>query len=633
MVQSLINNLQQVFDAMNIGVLIETADRTVAYANKKVLCLFGLEDDDPSKIIGVRSAEIAETLKHCFVDAETVGENAESVPAGERPAEANLETRKGKFLLRKYTPIKDDDGITHHLWTYEDITELVKKQNQLRAQRSFLEKVLNEIPADIAIFSPEHKYLFVNKAGIKDDELRAWIIDKDDYEYAAYRGYDKAVADTRRERFNQVKDTRESVSWVDEVPMPDGSTEYILRIYYPYINDSDELELIIGYGVNITDQKVKEQEAAQAKERFSSMVSSLKDGVFQCDYDGNIITGNDTIRTMIDDVIPIEEGKPANIFAIVHDEDIDRLMKGAAELRKTKMPQRGVVRLKPNKNGQVKYVDSYVWLQNDVDHGVLYTGRISDITEQMLKQEQMKKVIEKEKDLNQLKSNFIHITSHELRTPLSVVLSSAEILDMILSMDAKDRPEDVDPKQFTDSIAKEVRNITDILNEMLMVSRIERGALQFRPEPIDIGYYLNAIAEEQYSPFEDGRTLNVDVQLKDSKAVIDIKLMRHAVANLLNNAFKYSKGKDAPTLKATNCKDGSICIEVTDHGIGIPDADKEMLFNSFFRASNVGNISGNGIGLMVVDHVMKVHGGKVEVKSKVNQGTSFTLVIPNKTTR
>lgn len=633
MVQSLINNLQQVFDAMNIGVLIETADRTVAYANKKVLCLFGLEDDDPYTLIGKHSVDVAEKLRHSFVDPDAITENVKSVPAGVRPAEANLETRKGKFLLRKYTPIKGQDGTIHHLWTYEDITELVKKQNQLRAQRSFLEKVLNEIPADIAIFSPDHKYLFVNKTGIKSNDVREWIIGKDDYEYAEYRGYDRSLADKRRERFDQAKNSRESVSWVDEVPMPNGSTEYILRIYYPYINDSDELELMIGYGVNITDQKLKEQEAAQAKERFSSMVSSLKDGVFQCDLDGDIITGNDTIRTMIDDVIPIEEGKPANIFAIVHDDDIDKLMKGAEELRKTKIPQRGVVRLKPNRVGEIKYVDSYVWLQNDVDHGVLYTGRISDITEQMLKQEQMKKVIEKEKDLNQLKSNFIHITSHELRTPLSVVLSSAEILDMILSMDEIDRPADVDPKQFTDSIAKEVRTITDILNEMLMVSRIERGALQYRPEPIDIGYYLNAIAEEQYSPFEDGRTLNVDVQLKDSKAFIDIKLMRHAVANLLNNAFKYSKGEEAPILKASNCEDGSICIEVIDHGIGIPEADKEMLFNSFFRASNVGNISGNGIGLMVVDHVMKVHGGKVEVKSKVNQGTSFTLVIPNKTTR
>lgn len=629
MVQGLINNLQQVFDAMNIGVIIETADRTIAYANKKVLESFGV-DVEPHQIVGNNTIDIAKEFRKAFVDPEKILKNVNDVPAGIEAEEETLQTVSGKFLLRKYTPIKGHDGTTHHLWTYEDVTELMEKQNQLRSQRAFLEKVLNEIPADIAIFSPDHKYLFVNKTGIKNDEIREWIIGKDDYEYVAHRGYDKSIADTRRARFNQAKSAREAVSWVDEIPTSDGDMDYVLRIYYPYINSQNELELMIGYGVNITDQKRKEQEAAQAKERFSSMVSSLKDGVFQCDFDGNIITSNDTIMTMIDEVVPIEEGKPVNIFAIVHDEDIGNLMAGADELKRTKMPQRGVVRLKPNKHGDVKYVDSYVWLQQDVDHGEVFTGRISDITEQMLKQEQMKKVIEKEKDLNELKSNFIHITSHELRTPLSVVLSSAEILDMILSMKEEERPEGVDPKQFTDSIVKEVRNITDILNEMLMVSRIEKGKIQFRPEPIDLGYYLNAIAEEQYSPYEDGRTLNVDVQLKDAKAFIDIKLMRHAVANLINNAFKYSADKEAPILKASNCEDGGICIEVTDHGIGIPEADREMLFNSFFRASNVGNISGNGIGLMVVDHVMKVHGGKVEVKSEVNQGTTFTLVIPNK---
>lgn len=630
MVQGLINNLQQVFDAMNIGVIIETADRTIAYANKKVLESFGV-DVEPHQIVGNNTIDIAKEFRKAFIDPEKILKNVNDVPAGIEAKEETLQTVSGKFLLRKYTPIKGNDGVTHHLWTYEDVTELMEKQNQLRSQRAFLEKVLNEIPADIAIFSPDHKYLFVNKMGIHDEEVREWIIGKDDYEYVAHRGYDKSIADTRRARFNQAKSAREAVSWVDEIPTSNnGAMDYILRIYYPYINAQDELELMIGYGVNITDQKRKEQEVAQAKERFSSMVSSLKDGVFQCDFQGNIITSNDTIMTMVDEVVPIEEGKPVNIFAIVHDEDIGNLMAGADELKRTKMPQRGVVRLKPNKHGDIKYVDSYVWLQQDVDRGEVFTGRISDITEQMLKQEQMKKVIEKEKDLNELKSNFIHITSHELRTPLSVVLSSAEILDMILSMKDEDRPEGVDPKQFTDSIVKEVRNITDILNEMLMVSRIEKGKIQFRPEPIDLGYYLNAIAEEQYSPYEDGRTLNVDVQLKDAKAFIDIKLMRHAVANLINNAFKYSAGKEAPILKASNCQDGGICIEVTDHGIGIPECDREMLFNSFFRASNVGNISGNGIGLMVVDHVMKVHGGKVEVKSEVNQGTTFTLVIPNK---
>ncbi|MEZ5016926.1 MAG: ATP-binding protein [Flavipsychrobacter sp.] len=623
---SLIDNIQQVLDALNLGVLLEDAERSIVYTNKMFLDIFDMPGD-PSILVGVNCTDAAQQAKEFFTDPEQFLVDTVEIPLKQEPNEGTVETKNGKFFKRKYTCIKEGEEVRYHLWTYEDVTELVVHQKRLEDQRAFFQKILNEIPADIAIFTPEHKYLFVNKTGIKNEEIRTWIIGKDDYEYVAYRGVPTAIADERRKRFDLVKESGNIQSWVDELTKPDGTKDYVLRIFYPYMNKENELELMIGYGVNISDQKKKELELAHEKEKYSSLVSSLKDGVFQCKLDGSIIMGNDAVLNIIDKITPEKGEGQRNIFDIVQPEDLEKLLERANLLKQTGTPQRGVVKLKPDVDGHVRYVDTYVWLSQDEVHNVIFTGRISDITEQVLKKIQMEEMIAREKELNSLKNNFIHITSHELRTPLSVILSSAEILEMAAAMDKNDLPEDIDAAQFTDSIVKEVNRITEILDEMLMVGRIEKGTLKFKPEKTDMQHYLETLSHELYQPYHDGRNLNIHIDTKDLAANIDMRLMRHAVCNLVNNAFKYSAGKEVPTVRLYR-RDGHMCIEVKDKGIGVPQEEMDMLFNSFFRASNVGNISGNGIGLMVVDHVVKMHNGTVEVNNNEGEGITFTIVVP-----
>lgn len=618
-------NARQIFDVLNIGLLIEDADRKIVYTNKHLFHLFDLEYRGQD-YIGVDAHQTTENAKKYFKDPDKYIDDKSRYPAELKVQEEVVETTTNKYLRKKYAPIFEGSDLKYHIWTYEDVTESVTAQKALNKQQEFFHQVLDELPADIAIFSPEHTYRFVNKMGIKSEEIRKWIIGKTDYDYVQRKGLDNTMPDLRAKRFSEVKETMAPVKWVDEIAKPNESKEYILRILYPYVNDGNELEYIIAYGVNITDQKKKELDIAHAKERFSSMVSSLKDGVFQCKFNGDVLMGNEKVMNMINDVIPIKEGAVVNIFDIVHRDDIDKLLNGAKMLRDTRVPQRGVVRLKEDKQGIIRYVDTYVWLQEEEEHGEVFAGRISDVTEQMEKHYQMKDMIKKEQELNSLKSNFIHITSHELRTPLSVILSSAEILQM-LSLSEQCKTANVDPSEFLDSIVKEVNRIAEILDEMLMVGRIEKGTLNFKPEKTDIIHYINAIVEELYMPYKDGRSLVFNSSDMELLAHIDMRLMRHAVSNILSNAFKYSIGKPSPELVVK--EDGpKIIIEVKDYGIGIPKEELGLLFNSFYRASNVGGISGNGIGLMVVEHVMNMHDGSIEVDSNKGEGTTFRLIIP-----
>jgi signal transduction histidine kinase len=133
----------------------------------------------------------------------------------------------------------------------------------------------------------------------------------------------------------------------------------------------------------------------------------------------------------------------------------------------------------------------------------------------------------------------------------------------------------------------------------------------------------------KYLPFIDGRALQVFYSVEPSEQIfIDKKLMKHALDNLLNNAFKYSLGKKDPILSIFK-KDDNLIFSIQDFGIGIPADEVNNLFHSFCRASNVSNISGTGIGLMVVEHAAKMHKGTVEVYSVLNELTVFKLIIPN----
>jgi K+-sensing histidine kinase KdpD len=169
--------------------------------------------------------------------------------------------------------------------------------------------------------------------------------------------------------------------------------------------------------------------------------------------------------------------------------------------------------------------------------------------------------------------------------------------------------------------------MTAFMQDLLMVSKLESGKIELDARPTNIVNVLQEILKEQFTPFKDGRVIELTVKRKENLVSIDSKLIKHVLQNMLQNALKYSLGKQAPTLRVAFSK--TYCtISVQDFGIGIPPQEMPKLFTSFFRASNTANISGTGIGLMVVKYFTEQHKGYVAVKSQQNNGTIFTLKIP-----
>ncbi|MDP1725870.1 MAG: PAS domain-containing sensor histidine kinase [Bacteroidota bacterium] len=169
------------------------------------------------------------------------------------------------------------NGERFYICYISDLTDRKLISSRLDKQKEFYENILNKIPTDIAVFDKEHRYLFVNPGAIKDEELRKYIIGKDDFEYAAYRKRDTSLAQVRREQFLEVKKSGREMRWEDSLKSPEGNTITHLRRLFPVLDEKGELSMVIGFGIDITERKLLEEKQALYVEQLSLQNVQLVD--------------------------------------------------------------------------------------------------------------------------------------------------------------------------------------------------------------------------------------------------------------------------------------------------------------------------------------------------------------------
>lgn len=399
----------------------------------------------------------------------------------------------------KVKPIIFDIGIPSGISV--EINELTARRSielELKRTRSFYENILNNLPADIAVFDLNHNYLFLNPAAIKDDELRKWMIGKDDYDFFRRKGTGTEIADARRAVFNQVVSSKKTHERIDEHIRPDGSVVHVLRRFFPY-EEQGELKLVIGYGIDITELK----------------------------------------------------------------------------------------------NAQKTVLE----------------------------------LLEKERGLSDLKTQFIQMASHEFRTPMASIQTSMDILKHYINQ-PESTLQEISPvfNRHHSRIEQEIFRITEIMNNILLMGRLDAGRMYFNPLEIDIASLVKSIIDEELlsnSKWE----IKFKVSGEPFQMNVDRSFISYMLKNLISNAFKYGKENEIPEVNLTFCKE-AFTLTVVDHGIGIPSDEMENLFQSFYRASNAENVQGTGLGLVIVKKLAEMHGGDVFGSSELNKGSSFGFRIP-----
>ncbi len=259
----------------------------------------------------------------------------------------------------------------------------------------------------------------------------------------------------------------------------------------------------------------------------------------------------------------------------------------------------------------------------DPDSGVIWT--FLDITERKQAEQEIRDALDRQKELNELRSRFVAMTSHEFRTPLATILSSAELLKYY-----GDRLPAVEKTEVLQSIESSVQRMTRMLDRVLLIGKVEAHMLEFNPVALDLAALCHALVEEARTQLPDSRcTVRTDIESGVSTGMYDEKLLVHIFGNLLSNAMKYSPNGGEVNFKVYRQADEMV-FEVSDQGIGIPSDEIAHLFESFHRSSNVGNIQGTGLGLAIVKNSVDLHGGRIEVRSELGKGTCFTVRLESK---
>lgn len=228
----------------------------------------------------------------------------------------------------------------------------------------------------------------------------------------------------------------------------------------------------------------------------------------------------------------------------------------------------------------------------------------------------------KEKELNELKSRFVSMASHEFRTPLSTIQSSADLIEAY-----KKEEQHKKRLRHTGRIKSSVANLTSILNDFLSLSKLEEGKIAVHPATFELKEVWNEVYEGIQGLMKPGQEIRMAGLEDIPELYMDKRMLQNIFYNLLSNALKYSEAGKAVDCRLSRQGD-CLKIEIADRGIGIPESEQQHLFTRFFRAHNVENIQGTGLGLNIVKGYTEHMGGSIALESQLGEGTTVRVTLP-----
>lgn len=274
-----------------------------------------------------------------------------------------------------------------------------------------------------------------------------------------------------------------------------------------------------------------------------------------------------------------------------------------------------------HKNGSVFFVSLNVAELKDSQGDIIgYLGIAIDISEKKHAESELLATLEKERELNELKSRFVSMASHEFRTPLSAILSSVYLLTRYIKVEEQPQVE-----KHIQRIVASVTSLTEILNDFLSVGKIDEGNIQVNYREYNIEQQVKDILQDVNHLLTKDQRINYTHSGDSAMVSLDSSMMKHIVTNLLSNAIKFSF-EDSNIQIATKISGEKLTIIVEDFGMGIPAEDIDNLFKRFFRSSNATNIQGTGLGLHIVGKYTELMNGTIKCESKLGEGTKFTII-------
>lgn len=380
----------------------------------------------------------------------------------------------------------------------------------------------------------------------------------------------------------------------------------------------------IGYNgtiTNIQSRREAELKLIESEVKYRLISENMTDLVTQHDFEGKITFVSSSLEEWLG-YCPLD--LPSNDpYYYFHPDDIDHIRTNAIEKLKTGVKSIIINYRLRHANGHYVWVESltkYVYEADGRMIGIQVSTR--DITERKKAEQDIRHALNKEKELRDLKSRFIVMASHEFRTPLATIQSSLDLLQHYIK--EEEQVENAKTTKHFGRIRNEIKKVTDLMNDILVLGKLEGGSTRLKLEKTDLIDLVNELIEGSFSQGKDPRIPEFSYSGFPRPIMVDQQLLRHALSNLISNALKFSKGKPTPII-ALNYLKNKVQLAVTDYGIGIPKNEKNRIFESFYRGSNTTEFQGTGLGLVISKEFVEMHQGKIWMTSLPGKKTVFTI--------
>lgn len=404
----------------------------------------------------------------------------------------------------------------------------------------------------------------------------------------------------------------------------DGSLYYENDTIAPVFDYEGKIVSFIAIKNDVTERKKMESDLKESDERWQFALEGAGDGV----WDLNLITKTVFISPQFKKILGYEDNELTlsyeNLLRLSHPESMNRNIEGMKKLLEGNIDLFASEQRLLCKDGSYKWVmvRGKVVKRNDDGNLSRVIGTLTDISQRKKFEEQLVRNLDKEKDLNELKSRFISTASHEFRTPLASILLISDALSTYWK--------DFDSKQINsklNNIKERVLHLTEIVNDVLHLSKIQSGRIEYDPEEIELTDVCKKSIEGFAADETGKRKIVFECGYDSLPLFIDRRLINQILSNLISNALKYTPNDPVIKVKLFTTGD-EVNISVCDNGIGIPENDKKFIFSAFYRASNAKLIQGNGLGLNIIKESLLSQGGDITFKSKINSGSTFTVHLP-----
>ncbi len=489
-----------------------------------------------------------------------------------------------------------------------DSTEKVISKQKNEDQKQFYEFILNNIPSDIAVFSPDHKYLFLNPIAIKNTELRNFMIGKDDFDYCEFKGIDNSLAIERRKAFNELVANKEFVEWEDEKILDNGQRHISLRKMGPIYNDEGELLLVIGYGLEITSRKIAEENVEIAKKEVEHINLNLKSLVQDATRKNLELS-----QTLNDSEKLATIGEMASGIAHDLNTPLSSIKNGAEAVRYTIdsifndiiwkcSPEQisfAIKRSIENKSeGFIRGIQQMIMLKE-------FKAYLSENYKQLA-----------ENEISEFASAFVKARIELNETDLiATILNNSNALDLIKLIDNLQTT-----WKFIDSIVVSSDRAANVVNDLRSIIKNQKSLKS------QINIHDNISTVLNIFDFEFKKNINIEFNVDNSSVIYgyDIRLFQ-LWSNIIKNAIEAMVRNDGrKLLKISSIENKeSITISIENNGAKIPEDVLEKIFDKFYSSKSGNNKS--GLGLSIVKNIIAEHNAEIKVTS-TEISTIFAII-------